>query len=254
MTQYNQLDSPVREDLLLFRILGKKSLKNFYVEIYQKYKKVLSETPAKGIALELGSGCGFVKEVIPEMITSDVIAYNAVDKVVNATAMPFQNEELRGIFMLNVLHHINNTPKAFQEFSRCLMTGGKMLIVDQFPGIPSHFILKYVHHETFNEKSPEWEFAGAGPLSDANGALAWIIFMRDRKKFEALYPELKINKITVHSPLRYWLTGGLKKWNLLPGPLFSLATVVDKLLIKLWPGFGSFMDIEIEKIDLTKGK
>lgn len=252
MTQLNQLDSPEREDLLLFRILEKKSLKNFYIEIYKKYQKVLSEAPLDGIALELGSGCGFVKTIIPEMVTSDVIKYNAIDKVVNATAMPFQDKELRAIFMLNVLHHINNSPKAFQEFARCLTIGGKILIVDQYPGIPSRWILKYVHHEPFRAQSKKWEFDSQGPLSGANGALAWIIFVRDRKQFEELYPELKIKKITIHSPLRYWLTGGLKKWNLLPGVLFKFATLVDYLLIRIWQGFGSFMDIEIEKIDLTK--
>ena len=254
MTSLNQLDSPTRESLILFRILGKKSLKNFYIEIYQKYQKVLNQTPLNGIALELGSGCGFVKEVIPEIITSDVIPYNAIDKVVNATAMPFENNELRAIFMLNVLHHINNSPKAFEEFSRCLTIGGKILIVDQYPGIPSKWILKYAHHEPFQEHSQNWEFASEGPLSGANGALAWIIFVRDRKKFEERYPDLKIKKITIHSPIRYWLTGGLKKWNLLPGSLFHFATLIDKILIKIWTGFGSFMDIEIEKIDHNKGK
>jgi SAM-dependent methyltransferase len=166
--------------------------------------------------------------------------------------MPFQDKELRGIFMMNVLHHIHNSPKAFYEFSRCLKTGGKILIVDQYPGFPSRLILKYAHHEPFYPESPKWEFADQGPLSGANGALAWIIFFRDRKKFEVLYPDLKINKITIHSPLRYWLTGGLKKWNLLPVFLFNAATFLDQLLVWIWPGFGSFMDIEIEKIEFTK--
>lgn len=248
----NQLDSPAREDLLLFRILEKKSLKNFYLEIYQKYRKVLNQSPQAGIALELGSGCGFVKDIIPEIITSDVIPYAAIDMVVDATDMPFKDNELRAIFMLNVLHHIPNSPRAFEEFSRCLSVGGKILIIDQYPGIPSKWILKYAHHEPFQENSDQWEFASDGPLSGANGALAWIIFFRDRKKFQELFPELKISNITIHSPLLYWLTGGLKKWNLLPGPLFNLASSLDKLLIKIWPGFGSFMDIEIEKIALRK--
>lgn len=245
----DQLDSPTRETFLLQRILDKKSLKKFYLEIYKKYKSVLERTPDNGIALELGSGCGFTKEIIPEIITSDVIAYKNIDRVVNATSMPFLDQKLRAIFMLNVLHHINNSPQALKEFSRCLMPKGRILIVDQYPGIPSRFILKYAHHEPFNDQSKSWEFESEGPLSGANGALAWIIFIRDRKKFEQLYPELKIVNITIHSPLRYWLTGGLKKWNLLPDIFFELATAFDQLLVKIWPGFGSFMDIEIEKLE-----
>tara|TARA_R110002049_G_scaffold255328_1_gene430890 strand:+ start:369 stop:1136 length:768 start_codon:yes stop_codon:yes gene_type:complete len=254
MVSQKKLDSPDREKSITLA-LKKGFLKKFYLEIYQKYSSILLNTHSDGIALELGSGCGFVKTVIPEIVTSDVIYYSSVDKIVDATSMPFEDKKLKAIFMLNVLHHVSNSTAAFHEFSRCMTNGGKIFIVDQYPGIPARWIYKFAHHEPFNEYSQNWDFDSVGPLSGANGALAWIIFYRDREKFEKLYPELKIRKIEVHSPLRYWLAGGLKKCSLLPGSFFYIATLLDRVLIKIWPGFGSFVDIEIEKIDqIEEGK
>jgi len=92
-----------------------------------------------------------------------------------------------------------------------------------------------------------WGFPAKGPLSSANGALPWIIFFRDRARFERKFPDLEIVNINIHSPLRYWLAGGLKKWTLLPRAFYPKATRLDQFLIRQWRGFGSFMDVMIRK-------
>ena len=93
-----------------------------------------------------------------------------------------------------------------------------------------HLILKFAHHEPFNPKSKTWAFHATGPLSSANGALCWIIFYRDRKRFEQLFPDLCIHSITPHSPLYYWLAGGLRSWSLLPGSLFHLVSTLEDVM------------------------
>jgi hypothetical protein len=52
-----------------------------------------------------------------------------------------------------------------------------------------------------------------------------------------------------HTPLRYWLAGGMRKWNLLPGGAYGLAKRFDQLLMRLSSNFGSFVDIELVKRD-----
>jgi hypothetical protein len=104
-----------------------------------------------------------------------------------------------------------------------------------------------LHHEPFDEFSEKWNFPSSGPLSGANGALPWIIFFRDRKKFFSLYPFLRIRRLETHTPLRYWLSGGLKSWSLMPGFLFGLFSFIDSFLIRVAPGFGSFLFVEIER-------
>ncbi len=239
------LDDVGRGAFLARHIQKKPSLHRWYQENYDKYRKVLEHAPDSGIVLELGSGGGFLKDVVPAVLTSDILPYEGVDQIVDATKMPFKDGELRAIFMLNVLHHIPDAEIFFSEAARCLKPGGRILIVDQYPGFISKFILKYFHHEPFNESAEQWKFESTGPLSGANGALAWIVFFRDISMFQKKFPTLSVNKIETHTPLRYWLCGGLKAWSVLPNRLYGMATWLDQILIRLSPKWGSFLDIEL---------
>lgn len=239
------LDNPERATELRALIDQKPFLKRYYREIYSKYQACLARCPSGGVALELGSGAGFVKEVIPEMITSDTLPYEGVDQVVDATRMPFASQSVRMIAMLNVFHHIPDVVAFLKEAERCLLPGGRILIIDQYPGWIGAPIYRHAHHEPYRPEAQEWKFESTGPLSGANGALAWIVFERDREKFEKLFPKLRIARFEPHSPLRYWVSGGLRKWSLVPGWGFGIATALDRTLIRLSRRFGSFVDIEL---------
>lgn len=240
-----QLDDPARHQEIRDIIRRKPSLRLYYSEVYRKYRESLARCPKEGIALELGSGCGFAKEEIPGIVTSDVIPYPGVDRVIDGTRMELPDSSLRFLCMQNVLHHIPDAEAFFREASRCLLPGGRIFIVDQYAGWPSRWIYKYAHHEPFHPEADDWKFASQGPLSDANGALAGIIFERDREKFSRLFPKLELVRYSPHTPLRYWLTGGLKSWSALPGWAFPAATALDSALARLSPKFASFVDIEL---------
>jgi SAM-dependent methyltransferase len=241
------LDDPGRYDEIRRILARKKFLRRLYRESYQKFAECLSRCPGEGIALELGSGAGFVKEVVPEMMTSDVIPYPGVDRILNAAAMPFEDGSLRGIFMLNVFHHLPDSGKFLTEAQRCLKPGGRVFMVDQHLGWISTWILKYGDHEPFSPESEEWSFDSSGPVSGANGALAWIVFRRDVEKFGKLCPILRLERYEPHTPLRYWISGGLKVWSLTPGWSFGMMTWVDRVLTRIHPDLGSFVDIELVK-------
>ena len=196
------------------------------------------------MVVELGSGGGFANEVVPGLLRTDVAAAPGVDLVVDATAMPFADGSLRALLMMNVLHHIADVDLFLAEARRCLAVGGRLLIVDEFPGVPGRVMLKYFHHEGFDDTTPSWRLSSSG---DANGALAWMIFFRDRAEFESRYPELRIAAITPHTAVRYWLSGGLKMWSLLPDAAFDAVSAVEDRVTARWPRFASFVDIELER-------
>jgi SAM-dependent methyltransferase len=242
-----ELDDPRRFAQLQDVIARKPALRALYREVYERFADCLRRCPAGGIALELGSGGGFTKEVLPEVTTSDVIPYAGVDRVVDATKMGFPDASLRFIGLQNVLHHIPDAEAFFREADRCLKPGGRVLIVDQYPGLFSAFIYRHLHHEPFHPEAREWKFDSTGPLSGANGALAWMVFERDRALFEERFPRLRIARVEPRTPLRYWLSGGLKAWSLLPGSLFAAATMLDESLLRISPRLASFVDVELEK-------
>lgn len=246
-SRVSHLDSVENENEVL-RILKKKPfLQKFYLEVYDFFKLALERCPRTGLVVELGSGKGFIKERIPETITTDVLAYEGIDQIVDARKMPFKDESVRAFLLFDVFHHIPDVEAFFKEASRCLVPGGRILMVDQYLGWISRPVLKYLHHEPFHPQATEWAFPEGGPLSSANGALAWMVFERDREKFQKLFPTLQVARYQPHSPLRYWLSGGLKSWSLAPGFLFPLWTALDQILVKLTPRLASFVNIEVVK-------
>jgi len=241
------LDNCDRAEEIRARIQSKNSLLKLYIEFYTKYADCLKRCPDDGVSIEIGSGAGFLKDIEPTVVTTDILSYKTVDMVMDGSQMPFGNHTLRSIFMLNTLHHIPNSKSLFSEITRCLKPGGRVLIVDQYHGWFSNLIYKYIHHEPYDPKAIGWDFSTSGPLSGANGALCWIIFFRDRQLFEKFYPTLKIARLAPNTPFRYWLSGGLKWWNLLPATFFDLSTRLDYWLGEKAPGFCSFVEVELVK-------
>jgi SAM-dependent methyltransferase len=229
------------------RIRDKPALRAFYQEVYAKFADCVARCPMEGDVLELGSGGGFLRETMPDVIASDVLPYPGIEHIVDGTRMQFADRSLRAILMLNVFHHIPDCAAFLREASRCLVPGGRVFMVDQYPGWLSTPIFRYAHHEGFAPDAADWAFPSSGPLSDANGALAWIVFERDRDRFAREFPSLEVTRFAPHTPLRYWLSGGLKWWSLIPGFAVGAAARVDHALARVSPRSCSFVDIELRR-------
>ena len=229
------------------RIRDKPALRAFYEEVYGKFVDCVARCPPTGTIVELGSGGGFLRDVLPEVVTSDLLPYPGIENVVDGTNMPFADGSLRAILMLNVFHHIPDCAAFLREASRCLAPGGRVFMVDQYPSWLSTPIYRWVHHEGFAPEAPEWQFESSGPLADANGALAWIVFERDRERFVREFPALELVRFEPHTPLRYWLSGGLKWWSLIPSFAVHAATRLDRALERVSPRLCSFVDVELRR-------
>jgi SAM-dependent methyltransferase len=242
------LDDPGRYEALRATIKRKFALRHFYESIYREWQTIAQRLPKGGLLIELGAGASFSDDFVPTIQKTDVIAYPGVDCVLDATRMALADASVSGFFLMNVLHHIPDAETFFAEAQRTLVRGGKVVIFDQYPGPIARPILRHLHHEPFDDRAAEWRFDSAGPLSDANGALAWIIFYRDRARFTARYPQLKLARITPHSALHYWATGGLKAWTLIPKFLAPTVLKLDRALVARVPRLASFITIELERL------
>jgi SAM-dependent methyltransferase len=240
----SELDDPRRYDEIRSRIRGKYALESLYRETYAAYAECLSRCPGDGAIIEIGSGAGFAPEVIPGLIATDILPYAGLDVILDARRLPFATATLRAIFMFNVFHHLPDAGAFLAEAERVLRPGGRMLIVDQHPGAIGDPILRWLHSEPYRPDAG-WTFESTGPLSGANGALCWIVFQRDRALLAERYPALALERYRPHTPLRYWMAGGLKWWTLLPKPLFAAASAVDRTLARRWPDLGCFVDVEL---------
>ncbi|UCG47714.1 MAG: methyltransferase domain-containing protein [Phycisphaerales bacterium] len=243
----SNLDDPATT-LLHARIIQKKPfLKRVYIDFYRQFVKAIGE-PAEKMIVELGSGGGFIKDVIPGVFTSDILELPNVDRIFSAAAMPFDNASVHAFFMIDVLHHIGRPRAFFSEALRCLKTGGKIVMIEPANTLWSRFIYKNLHHELFDTEAG-WELGKTGPVSHGNGALPWIIFSRDRKIFEREFPCLKVAAMRNHTPLRYLLSGGLTLRQLVPSCSYPLFKIVEYLLSPFDNLLGMFQTIELQKLD-----
>lgn len=242
-------DLDTKESLIEHKsiINSKLFLKNVYIDFYKKLKG--HTVPKKGLLIEVGSGGGFLKRFIPKVITTDVLKADGIDRKLDLEDIKLKSNSVSAFYMLNVFHHIKNPKRALSEMQRCLIGGGKIIMIEPWPTIFSKFIYRNFHHETFDTSS-DWKIKGSGRMSDANGALPWIVFRRDSQKFNKLFPNLVITKITPHTPLKYLFSGGLSHPQYLPNSFYPLLTLIEKLLSPLNNLVAMFATIVVKKADI----
>jgi SAM-dependent methyltransferase len=238
LTASLNLDDPTTTALRKHIIASKPFLRTIYDEWYTT---LAGELPAgEGKALEIGSGAGYCSRFIPGLITSEIFVCPDVRVVLDAQRIPFANESLRAIVMTNVLHHMPQVECFFSEACRCLRSGGKILMIEPWMTSWSKLVYRHFHHEPFNPEATNWFFASNGPLSGANGALPWILFVRDREKFESRFPELSIQQIRPSLPFRYLVSGGVGMRSLMPGFTHGIWVGLERLLQSQMSSLGMF--------------
>lgn len=222
-------------------------LKNLYTDFYTVFKNSVVGLPKRRKLVELGSGGGFLKKIIPDVITSDVLELPHVDMQFSATRMPFKNASIDRFFMLNVISHIPDARAFFNEVDRCLKKNGKLIEIEPANTLWGRVVFQHFHYNNDFNPQGDWTLKSQKALSDVNEALPWIIFIRDRKKFEKRFPRLKIKYITAHTPIRYLVSGGVSYRQLLPSWTYPIVRGAEDLAQPLNNYIGMFYTIEIEK-------
>ena len=184
-----------------------------------------------GAVLELGSGGGFLSERIPGLITSECALCSGVDSILNAQTLPFKDNSLRGIVMINVLRHLPYSRDFLRESIHCLAIGGRIIMIEPWVTHWSRFIYNRLHYEPFDPGAPEWGFYSTGHLSGANSVQPWIIFQRDRRKFVQEFSELRLETIKLMIPFRYLISSDVTSRNLLPGWMHSACRLMENMII-----------------------
>jgi SAM-dependent methyltransferase len=244
------LDSPETTRLHRQLIRSKPLLRNWYEIQYRKYLALIGD-PKGGLHVELGSGGGFLKEIVPAVTTSSILEEDKrsglVDLRLNAQAMELADASVDSFFMLDVMHHLNDARACLRELDRCLKPGGVAFIVEPANSLVSRFIYKNFHHEDFDETSPNWGHAHQATLAQSNQAIPSIIFERDRAVFEREFPRLKIAAIRKHTFLSYLLSGGLSYEPLLPPWAQPSIPWIEKIASPAMPCLAHYMDVHLVK-------
>ena len=226
--------------------------KGFLRQIYHDwYREVLSALPqTDGPILELGSGAGFMRDLFPELITSDILYLNDLSVVLDANELPFRTGSLRAIVMVDVLHHLCRPRRFLTEAIRCVKPLGRLVMIEPWVTKWSRLVYLRLHHEPFDPESSEWEFPLKGPLSGANGALPWILFQRDRLQFAAEFPQWRVESIELQMPISYLLSGGVSLKGFAPAKAFGPVRWLEERLEPWMDKLAMFAQITLERLNL----
>ncbi len=112
--------------------------KPFLRQIYQEWYTTIAAAlpPGNEPVLELGSGAGFMKKVIPNLITTEIFYCTEMEVILDGQNLPFADDVLRGIVMTDVLHHLPQPRRFFSEAVRCVRSGGVIVMIEPWV-IPS---------------------------------------------------------------------------------------------------------------------
>lgn len=187
---------------------------------------------------EVGCGTGLSKQFIKSknFMLTDYLENPWVEKKVNALKMPFKDSSFDYIVSSNMIHHLAKPHIFFNECSRVLKKGGKLIIQEINASLMMRMILKKMKHEGYsydidvydkkqicNDKNDPWS---------ANCAIPNLLF-DNRKLFEENFPF----KTIYHSYREFFifpLSGGViakKKTINLPGFVLHFINAIDSIMV-----------------------
>jgi SAM-dependent methyltransferase len=249
------VDDPLRRIPVHRQLIESKPLlREGYVHWYRELIPADRETAhLEGDIVEIGCGPSFLEQYIPGLLKTDSVPNPFAHRTIDAMRMDFPDASLRAICALGVVHHLPHPTRFFAEAARCLKPGGFLAIVEPsqqypIPGFPKRLFAALEHYEYFDDAVESWDNAGAGNMSGANLALPWVIFERDRARFAAMFPSLRIRRVRYHSPLSHFLAGAFSLRSMVPRAGVPAVFALERGLARLAPRLGAMMTVHIEKL------
>jgi hypothetical protein len=116
-----------------------------------------------------------------------------------------------------------------------LIPGGGAILLEPYYGPFATFLFKRLFRtEGFDKTYPSWETPVVGPMNGANQALSYIVFIRDRNKYERNHSSLRVvHQEIAGNYLKYLISGGLNFRQLLPDAFIGVVGLLEKLISPL---------------------
>lgn len=210
-----------------------KIIRDVFTEFHQYFLKLEKQySDGFGKRIELGTGSFSIKLLDSKILSSDVVKNKYIDLKLDAEKMKLKNNSVKSFFLQNVFHHIANPTLFFKECERVLSKGGIVIILEPYHNFISKILYSRIsNNEYFDKNEIKWSLKKKSRMSFANQAQSYKIFVRDKKKFKKLYPNLNIVHISLaHNSFRYLFSGGIYFKQLFPNFFFTYLKKLEKIL------------------------
>ena len=186
--------------------------------VYEDFYDRLAAECRPGRTIEIGGGIGNLKQRLVDVVSTDIQFVPWLDCVADAQRLPFAAGAAANIVMVDVLHHLEFPAVFFREAARVLRPGGRVLMVEPAITYGSTLFYRLFHHEPVRTSAEALAEGAPNPRRDpydSNQAIPTILDTRERARFHAHFPDLRIVRVVWFGLAAYPLSGGFKPWSLL---------------------------------------
>lgn len=206
----------------------------FLRRLYRDWYRLIRDRLAAvdGPVVELGSGIGRLREIVPDARLTDVEPTRWADEVVDAEALPYADGSVGNLVLVDVFHHLGRPAAFLDEARRVLHPGGRVVIVDPYCSPLSTAAYRAFHHERTDlggEPFEEDAAVSAEPLA-SNQARATLAFYRHAGEYARRWPELPVVERRLLSLVDYAASGGFSRRPLAPAAAYGALRTLERAL------------------------
>jgi SAM-dependent methyltransferase len=193
-------------------------------------RRTFGETP--GLRVELGAGVAPIAATFPEVLATDVVPGAGLDAVLDAQRLDLPDGSVRALYGQNCFHHFPDPLRFLAEAERVVAPGGGVLLIEPYYGPFASVVFRRLFaSEEFDKRMSGWTTDATGPMQGANQAISYIVFIRDRSRFERELPGLElVETFPLDNYLRYLLSGGLNFRQLVPTSAAPVLRAIERAL------------------------
>lgn len=226
----------------------------FTREVYRRgFLAIARELAAGRCTVEIGGGAGMAREFLPNIVVSDLVCTRHVNVVADALDLPFRAASVDNLIGVDCLHHLTRPGLLFDEATRVLRPGGRIVLIEPFISPVSRIVFSLFHPEPVDlavDPLPAGDqplFSGHGPFF-ANQAIPTLLFFRHRRRFERRFPLLRLCARLRMSLIAYPLSGGFSGPRIVPGWACAAVWALERLARPLAPLLAFQLLITLERV------
>ena len=207
-------------------------LQSAYKDLYRLISKQLSNLPDPKI-VELGSGLGNIRDVLPNCIRTDLFPYPWIDQIENGYQLTFADESISDLILSDVFHHLKYPGTALKELHRALRKGGRVIMLEPCMSLLGLLVYGAFHVEPIavNQKIEWFAPNGWSPAHmDYYAAQGNATRIFVRKRFRSQLAAWKSIKTIRLSALTYAASGGYSGPQLYPTGMYPVIKSFETIL------------------------
>ncbi|HEB51461.1 MAG TPA: methyltransferase domain-containing protein [Desulfobulbus sp.] len=225
-------------------------LRQIYADFYRRIAGWLVPGPG-GRSVELGSGIGNIREVLPGCLRTDLFPNPWIDRVESAYGLSFAARSIDNLILFDVFHHLRYPGTALAELHRVLVPGGRVLIFEPCLSLLGLLVFGPLHREPLGLGEEIRFFAPAdwSPEKDsyyASQGNAARIFL-GRKYRPLLRKQWTVLARERFAAISYIASGGYSGPQLYPDRAFPLMQRLDAFCDRFPRIFATRLLVVLEK-------